>query len=137
MIRRFQPIDQKSGEIINYLMSYSNLPESDSDKMKIRLCIEEAVVNITQYAYKQGQEGWLEASIDLVGNFLVVKLKDAGIRFNPLETDDPDITLSAEERSIGGLGIFLCKTLMDDIQYFYEDNCNTLIMKKIVKTQNS
>lgn len=113
-------------------MGYPNLPESVEEQLKIRLCIEEAVVNITQYAYKDPAEGWLEASIDRDNNTIVIMLVDAGTRFNPLEKEDPDITLSAEDRDIGGLGIFLCKSIMDDVQYIYRDNCNVLTMKKIV-----
>lgn len=113
-------------------MEYPELPDSVEQQMKIRLCIEEAVVNITMYAYKDPKEGWLEASIDRDGNAIVVKLVDAGVRFDPLAKEDPDITLSAEDRDIGGLGIFLCKTMMDDIQYVYVDNCNVLTMKMIV-----
>ena len=61
---------------------------------------------------------------------LIVKLVDSGIQFNPLEKEDPDITLSAEERQVGGLGIFLCKQMMDDLRYVYENGCNNLFMTK-------
>ena len=50
--------------------------------------------------------------------------------FNPLDREDPDITLSAEEREIGGLGIFLCKQMMDSLNYRYEDGNNILTMTK-------
>ena len=63
---------------------------------------------------------------------LTILLKDAGVPFNPLEKEDPDVTLSAEDREIGGLGIFLCKKLMDHIEYKYEDGCNVLTMSKRV-----
>ena len=70
--------------------------------------------------------------LDPEGVMLTIVLRDAGVPFNPLERPDPDVTLSAEDREIGGLGIFLCKQLMDHIEYKYEDGCNVLIMRKKV-----
>lgn len=128
MQKRFEPIDQRSGEIIDYLMSYPDMPGTDADQFKVRLCIEEAVVNITNYAYKKGEDGWLDAYINFENGVLTIRLRDAGVQFNPLDKEDPDITLSAEDRDIGGLGIFLCKTMMDTISYNYVDGCNTLEM---------
>ena len=58
--------------------------------------------------------------------------KDTGIPFNPLAKADPDITLSAKDRSIGGLGIFLTKKYMDSIDYKYENGENILTMKKMI-----
>ncbi len=63
---------------------------------------------------------------------LTILLRDAGVPFNPLEKADPDVTLPLEERQVGGLGIYLCKQLMDHIEYKYEDGCNILLMKKKV-----
>ena len=62
-----------------------------------------------------------------------ILFEDAGVPFNPLDKDDPDITLSAEDRPIGGLGIFLCKQMMDHVEYHYEDGCNVLIMEKKIE----
>jgi anti-sigma regulatory factor (Ser/Thr protein kinase) len=64
---------------------------------------------------------------------LSIELRDAGKPFNPLDNPDPDITLGAEERQIGGLGIFLCKKMMDEVSYRYTDGCNVLTMKKHIK----
>ena len=55
---------------------------------------------------------------------------DRGIPFDPLKTDDPDVTLAAEEREIGGLGIFLVRKIMDVVEYRYEDGCNVLTIRK-------
>ncbi len=134
MKKRFDPIKDKCGEIIECLMSSPDMPQDDGLQFKIRLSIEEAVENVVQYAYGTGN-GWMEVSTDLNQEtfLLTIELKDAGIPFNPLEQKDPDITLSAEERQIGGLGIFLCKNLMDDISYSYKDGCNVLTMSKNVK----
>ena len=64
---------------------------------------------------------------------LDLPLRDAGVPFNPLAQDDPDITLGAQEREIGGLGIFLCKKMMDSINYRYENGNNVLTMTKQIK----
>ncbi|MCQ2283782.1 MAG: ATP-binding protein [Bacteroidales bacterium] len=129
--KHFNPIQQKSGEIIEFLMSSPDMPKDDNLLFKIRLSIEEAVENIVNYAYNDGV-GWMEVGTDLenTGLILSVTLKDAGIHFKPLAKPDPDLSLPVEQREIGGLGIYLCKKLMDDVIYHYEDGCNILTMKK-------
>ena len=57
---------------------------------------------------------------------------DHGTKFNPLEKEDPDVTLSAEEREIGGLGIFLVKNTMDEVSYEYKNGTNIFSMTKIL-----
>ena len=131
MRKHFDPIKDKSSEIIECLMESPDMPQDEGLRFKIRLSIEEAVENVVRYAYDTGN-GWMEVSTDLDNDTLelTIELRDAGTPFNPLERPDPDITLSAEEREIGGLGIFLCKQLMDAIDYQYADGCNILTMKK-------
>ena len=131
MTKKFDPIVDKCGEIIDYLMASPDIPQSEELQFKIRLSIEEAVENVVRYAYEGGL-GWIEVgtSLDADKLFLTIVLKDAGVPFNPLAKDDPDVTAALEDRQIGGLGIFLCKQLMDSIDYTYEDGCNILTMKK-------
>lgn len=133
MKKRFDPIKDKCSDIIEYLMASPDMPEDEGLQFKIRLSIEEAVENVVDYAYEDGI-GWLEAGTELApdGLSLTIILRDAGYKFNPLDKPDPDITASAEERKIGGLGIFLCKQFMDNISYSYEDGCNILKMNKII-----
>lgn len=135
MKKKFEPIADKCSEIVEYLMSSPDMPADEEAQFKIRLSIEEAVENIVNYAYGDGS-GYLEAGTEKSpeGVMLTITLKDAGKPFNPLDKDDPDISLSAEERKIGGLGIFLCKKLMDNISYKYEDGCNVLTMQKKIKS---
>ena len=128
---KFEPIASKCGEIVETLMSSPDIPSDESLNFKIRLSIEEAVENIVRYAYERG-DGWIEASTNNDGKMLEIVLKDAGKPFDPLDRPDPDLTLSVEERQIGGLGIYLCKQLMDGISYSYKDGCNILTMKKNV-----
>ena len=133
MHKKFNPIKDKSSEIIEYLMSSPDMPADETLRFKLRLSIEEAVENVVRYAY-EGGIGWLEAGTSLDEDTLVltIELRDAGIPFNPLLRDDPDITLPAEQREIGGLGIFLCKQMMDTINYRYEEGNNILTMTKMI-----
>ncbi|MBO7628987.1 MAG: ATP-binding protein [Bacteroidales bacterium] len=133
MKKRFNPIRDKSSEIIEYLMSSPDIPDDDELQFKLRLSIEEAVENVVRYAYGGGI-GWLEADIhfDQDALLLSIELRDAGTPFNPLEKEDPDVSQGAEEREVGGLGIFLCKKMMDSIEYRYEDGNNVLTMTKKV-----
>lgn len=132
--KRFNPIKDKSSEIIEFLMSSPDIPDDEVLQFKLRLSIEEAVENVVRYAY-DGGIGWLEAgtSLDEDSLVLTIELRDAGVPFNPLEKEDPDVTLSADERKIGGLGIFLCKKMMDSIEYRYENGNNVLTMTKKVQ----
>ena len=131
--KRFNPITDRSSEIVAFLMSSPDMPEDDDLRFRIELSVEEAVENVVQYAY-EGGIGWLEAgtSLDDQSLVLTIELRDAGVPFNPLEKPDPDITLAATERPVGGLGIYLCKKMMDSISYRYEDGNNVLVMKKRV-----
>ncbi len=129
--KRFNPITDKSSEIIEFLMASPDIPDDNELRFKLRLSVEEAVENVVRYAY-DGGIGWLEVGTDLDHDSLIltIELRDAGVPFNPLEKPDPDITLSAQDRDIGGLGIFLCKKMMDSISYRYQDGNNILTMKK-------
>ena len=131
--KRFNPITDRSSEIVAFLMASPDMPKDDDLRFKIELSVEEAVENVVQYAY-EGGIGWLEAgtSLDDKSLILTIELRDAGVPFNPLEKTDPDITLAADERPVGGLGIYLCKSMMDNINYRYEDGNNVLVMKKRV-----
>ena len=133
--KRFNPIKDRSSEIIAFLMASPDMPKDEELRFKIELSIEEAVENVVQYAY-EGGIGWLEAgtSLDDKSLILTIELRDAGMPFNPLEKEDPDITLSADERPVGGLGIYICKSMMDSIDYRYEDGNNILVLKKRVRS---
>ena len=131
--KRFNPITDRSSEIISFLMASPDMPKDETLRFKIELSVEEAVENVVRYAY-EGGIGWLEAgtSLDDESLILTIELRDAGVPFNPLEKADPNVNLPANEREVGGLGIFLCKKMMDSLEYRYEDGNNVLIMKKKV-----
>ena len=99
--------------------------------MQISVAVDEIFTNISSYAYHSGV-GKAKIHLDLLPDPRAVQLTfiDCGVPYNPLAKEDPDVTLSASERQIGGLGIFMAKNLMDDIEYEYLDKKNILRMKK-------
>ena len=101
---------------------------------QIDVAIDELFGNIARYAYNP-ETGKATVRLEVEENPLsvVITFIDNGRPFNPLEKSDPDITLSAEEREIGGLGIFLVKKTMDLIEYDYRDGQNILKIKKSVR----
>ena len=129
--KRFNPITDRSSEIITFLMASPDMPDDADLRFKIELSIEEAVENVVRYAY-EGGIGWLEAGTHLDDKSLIltIELRDAGKPFNPLEEADPDITPEAIMEREGGLGIFMVKKMMDDVSYVYENGKNTLTILK-------
>ncbi|MCC8015751.1 MAG: ATP-binding protein [Eubacterium sp.] len=91
---------------------------------KIILALEEAFVNVLKYNEDSSLKITLE--IEKKDGFVYVKIEDNGNRFNPLLNKDPDISLDADERKIGGLGVFLLKQISDYIEYEYSDGKNIL-----------
>ena len=100
-------------------------------KMQISIAVEEIYVNIANYAYAPGT-GDVTVTFETAGNPRTATMCfiDSGIPYDPLAKKDPDVTRSAEEREIGGLGVFIVKKTMDDIYYEYKDGRNILTMKK-------
>ena len=98
---------------------------------RIDIAIDEIYSNIVKYGYEE-EGGEVTVSFDVSEDPLVMTLSflDQGKPFNPLESKDPDTTLSAKERKIGGLGIFMVKKTMDDIRYEYRDGKNILTIRK-------
>ena len=132
MNKRYSPVAGLSALIIEDLMNAPEMPADETLRFQLRLAIEETVDNVVAYAYADAAEGWLEVSAVRQGGNLVITLKDSGRPFNPLEQGEPDLTLPAEERPVGGLGIFLAKQMMDAVAYAYEDGCNILTLTKAV-----
>ncbi len=98
-------------------------------QMQIDVVVDEIFGNIAHYAYgAEGGNASVQAGIE--EGKMVLIFTDHGIPYNPLENKDPDITLSLEEREIGGLGIYMVKKMMDELSYKYADGQNILRMKK-------
>ncbi len=102
---------------------------------KLRLALEEAVVNAMEYAYPAGIKGNVTIRTTFDGERLRLIISDSGIAFNPTEAVKADTTLSAEERPIGGLGILLMRELMDFINYERIDGRNILTLTKKIKNK--
>ena len=105
---------------------------SDSMRIAILIAAEEIYVNIAHYAYG-GEAGEAIVQLDTTPNTFKAVFKDRGIPYNPLAKEDPDITLSIEEREIGGLGVFMVKETMDRVDYSYTDGYNVFTMEKDLK----
>lgn len=104
---------------------------SAREQMQIDIAVEEIYVNIARYAY-HSTVGTATVRCTVGGDPLqvTIQFQDEGRFYNPLEKKDPDLTLSAEERQIGGLGIYMVKKSMDDISYEYQDGKNILTIRK-------
>lgn len=93
---------------------------------EIELAAEEALVNIFNYAY-QGNEGDVEVICKLdPQDRLIIEILDSGVPFDMLSLGEPDTTADISERKVGGLGVFLIRKLMDDVQYQHEGTKNVL-----------
>lgn len=102
-------------------------------QIQIDVAIDELFSNIAHYSYNP-EVGQATVRVEVVENPLAVTITfiDNGIPYDPLAKEDPDLTLSAEERQIGGLGIYLVKKSMDEITYEYKDGQNILSIKKCI-----
>lgn len=100
-------------------------------QMQIDIAIDELFGNIAHYAYNP-TTGPATVRVEVVEDPMAVVLTfiDHGVPYDPLRKDDPDITLSADEREVGGLGIYMVKKSMDSITYQYRDGQNILAIKK-------
>ncbi len=98
--------------------------------MTLNLVLEEAFTNIVLYAYPDDQLHAIDFGFSRDGNLLRVELTDDGVAYDPTVKEDPDVGLSAGEREIGGLGIFLIKQMMDTVSYHRQDEKNHLVMEK-------
>ena len=121
-------------EVLRFLDT--ELEKLDCDpkaQIQLDIAVEEIYINIASYAYAPA-EGTAELIIEELPEKHSVKITfiDSGIPYNPLAKEDPDITLSAEERQIGGLGIFMVKKSMDETVYEYKDGKNVFSIVKSI-----
>ena len=130
--RKFPAKVEALDEVIAYVEETLESHEcSMATQMALCVAIEEVFVNVANYAYGD-QEGdvFFSMKFDEKNRIMTFCMSDKGTPFDPLKKPDPDITLSAEEREIGGLGIFITKKTMDKVTYAYEQNENRLTMVK-------
>ncbi len=110
-------------------LSYANCDIKNQNRLLI--AIEEIFINIAKYAYEDGN-GFIKVQVSFSTNndVITVVFIDSGIKYDPLAKEDPDIGLSASERPIGGLGIYITKKFVDEVFYDYKNNQNILTIKK-------
>ena len=102
-------------------------------QMQIDVAIDELFSNISRYAYDPATgPATVRVEVEQKPLAVVISFIDHGVPYDPLASQDPDITLSAEDRPIGGLGIFMTKKLMDDVCYEYKNGQNILRIKKSI-----
>ncbi len=122
--------DDKLADVLDFIKS--NLPAGVSTDLlnKLDLAAEEIFVNISHYAYEEATGKAQIVCENPTPNSIKVSFVDWGIEFNPLEQPDPDFTQSAEERRLGGFGIYLTKQFMDKVSYCRKDGKNILTIEK-------
>jgi len=100
-------------------------------QMQIDVAMDEVLANIASYAYGSGTgEATMRFEFEPDTRMVSITFIDSGIPYDPLAKPDPDVTLSVEQRDVGGLGIFLVKKTMDDMTYAREDGRNVLTIRK-------
>ena len=101
-------------------------------QIQLEVAVEELFVNIAHYAYAP-ETGNATICTEITADKAEISFIDSGIPYDPIAKPDPDVTLSAEKRKIGGLGIYMVKKSMDDVRYEYSNGKNILtIVKKLV-----
>lgn len=115
-------------EFIEELGEVLDLPSATT--MNINLALEEAVANIIMYAYPEGEQHEILLKVISSPQQLIFLLTDKGQVFDPTQVPDAEINLPIEERAIGGLGIFLIRSIMNEVSYQRLGDENLLIMKK-------
>lgn len=105
-------------------------------QMQIDVAVEELFVNVAHYAYTP-EIGDVTLIMDVEdtedgSKKAVITFKDSGMPFDPTAKEDPDVTLSAQERQIGGLGIYMVKKSMDEMKYIYDEGQNVLTITKTI-----
>ncbi len=130
--RSFPAKTEALSEVLGYVeQTLESLECPMKTQMAICVAIEEVFVNIAHYAYPDSAgDMMLCIGFDELSRIVTFRMTDKGVPFDPLQKPDPDITLPAEAREIGGLGIFIAKKTMDSICYAYENGENILTMTK-------
>jgi anti-sigma regulatory factor (Ser/Thr protein kinase) len=103
---------------------------SDKDLFALQIIVEELVTNVIDYGGVPAGEHAVRVDLSAEGGELLIRLTDRGTEYNPLLREDPDTTLPAEQRPIGGLGVHFCKKLTDAQEYERRDGCNVLTLTK-------
>ena len=99
---------------------------------QIFIAVDEIYTNISNYAYEATGKIIINCSYNSDNGLIEISLSDYGYAYNPLNRPDPDIPQRIKEKTVGGLGIFMAKKLMDSVEYSRVDNKNVLVLKKTI-----
>lgn len=119
---------KKVNHILEVFVKSNNL--SSQVLFALNLSIEEILTNVITYGFEDSSEHFILLRLEKGDGLINIKIEDDGKPFNPLDYDDPDPDKPLEDREMGGLGIFLVKNYMDDLQYQREENKNLISMTK-------
>lgn len=131
---RVKADDSELDNVLDFIDALLEKAECPSKVMiQMNIAVEELFVNIAHYAYSPGTgDAVIKAEVEGVSPeaFVRITFIDSGMQYDPLAKKDPDITLSADERPIGGLGVYMVKKSMDDVSYEYREGQNVLSIFK-------
>jgi sigma-B regulation protein RsbU (phosphoserine phosphatase) len=121
---------EKLPEFVNESLSLLHINEEDSElkASMLNLALEEAVVNVINYAYPEGDTGVISLTAESRDNSIIFTLTDSGTPFDPTAVAEPNLQASLDERQIGGLGIHLVRNIMASVSYRRVDLFNELTM---------
>ena len=124
-----QQLDSLMEQVLGFCMQ---IGVSENILFDIRLAIEEAVTNTIRHGYDDRHTHTIRLTTELRNGNLILQVEDDAKAFNPLKAPDPDLNLPIEKKQPGGLGIYLIKKVMDDVEYERVDGKNILRMKKML-----
>ena len=130
------PIDLKEIERLNRIVrQFGDLHEVPSRALyAINLALDEVVTNVVRHGYEAVPEGeHFTATVSALNGELTTEVQDAGRQFNPLDAPVPDLNAPLDERTLGGLGVHLVRSLMDRVEYRRENGKNVLTMRKRIR----
>lgn len=125
----------RMAEFLEKLCEENNL--SPEIQFNLHLALEEAVSNVIMYAFPEGEQHEFLLTVRKIDNRLIFKIIDSGKEFDPTRQPDADVTLSLEERPIGGLGIFLIRRIMQAVEYRRVGDKNILTMVKVLDEEKT
>ena len=127
----FQPIQGKTPDIINTILQAEEMASVGDAWNELNVVVEELVVNVVNYSHSD----YLDVDIIRDEKSITLRFHDGGVPFDPLKKDPPDFSIPFEEREIGGLGIFMVKEYMDEVEYEHAGGENILTIMKLIETK--
>jgi anti-sigma regulatory factor (Ser/Thr protein kinase) len=116
--------------VIEFVVSWLQGQGQGKYSFPVETAVDEASTNVIKHAYG-GKGGFFEISCDMQGSDIVIRIRDRGSPFDPGSVPQPDVSAGLEDRKIGGLGIYIMKKMMDEVNYSFDiEQGNRLEMRK-------